>query len=1493
MASMSLQAAYDQARQWLESNDLDRATGLAEHILEHYPNNLEAYRILGEVYLANRQLDRAQEAFERVLRSDPENIPAHVGMGITYERQGKLDRAVAEFEQALEIKPDMAELRSQLLRLYTDAWGSEHAQLRLSRAGLARLYAKGHMLPQAISEFRQVIAEQPDRFDAMVALAETLWRDGQEDEAIALCRDILARRPESLKANLILGYLQMASGSPDGDRYWQAAQRMDPYHGVARALFETLPPGSDQQPEIEEWDEAAWRRRRAEELQEHVPATRQMEVIAPVGATSNADVSGGGWYSQPPPRPAAALTSPVDSDDFLASLLALDMPASPPASPPTPVTSDEDLGLDLDIDMAPFSLEDLDREDGTMRPAPAQPAPLLEDEPAIQPFSLADLGLSDEEIAGLESLDTPSPLSAQVEPPARQEQPPTREEQPLIEDEPTMQPFSLADLGLSDEEIAGLGIHEPSTPLPAQMEPPARQEQPPTREEQPLIEDEPTMQPFSLADLGLSDEEIAGLGIHEPSTPLPAQVEPPTRQEQPPAREEQPLIEDEPTIQPFSLADLGLSDEEIAGLESLEAPRPTPMEPRAIEPFSFDPPVTPRSSAAQPPAEDESDLDLPLDLQPFSFDELDLGDDSPSRGGLAGLPSALQPFSLEDTPKAPSQPQRPRVSGFSPEEPLESVAEEEDVIPDTRGYSWQQPSHKSQTGFSRPKREEREEPAGADASIFSKMKQRREAEPVEPPPELADVSLGEDEHLGLFSLDDIPLREDAEAATLASAAAHAEIAPAEQVQDVEAAPPSSQQPPPEVEDLDAALAAGQVQPFSLADLGLSDEEIAALGLGGTGDALAPQEVAPPAADTTPPAPPAPTGKVRELDLDLDDQFDFDTPAAAPPTPSPAASKEEEVDEGPLSTSELQPFSLADLGLSDEEIAALGLGPMSEPDEPVTSELGITEEELEGLDLGDLSWGQPAPVAEVPQASAPSEPHLQQPQVTSGDLVVDRLIALGRQQGYVDISDIIAGVEDPEAEAARIEEIGQRLHEANIEIRDGDEVIDMDAEYAEEEEFVAEIDEPSSGMPAPVAEEPTLTPFSLSELGLSDEEIAALGLGEVEAAPPQPPAQDEEPVLTPFSLSDLGLSDEEIAALGLGEDEQAAAPEAVAPGQPEAPAAPTPTQDEEPVLTPFSLSELGLTDEDVATLGLGEDVQAVAPAETPEAVPVVPAQDEEPALIPFSLSELGLSDEEIAALGMGEVEQAAAPEAALGEPDAPAAPVPVQDEEPVLTPFSLSDLGLSDEEIAAIGGGEFAAGAVERATPANVSGAEVPSGPPSVAIPPETPPMAADAGERQAEPVTPARSEQPTAPEAVVVSPPVTPVEERRPQAGAPVHPVAEPPASQEVAPTISDGSAGASTGNSEMDAYLRILEAEPQNHVLRLSVARAGVHTGMSDLAVQQYKQLIKYNAMLDEIVDDLHDLIAEVDDRKVLRRLHRTLGDVYSKQGRLREAITEYNWTA
>ena len=55
--------------------------------------------------------------------------------------------------------------------------------------------------------------------------------------------------------------------------------------------------------------------------------------------------------------------------------------------------------------------------------------------------------------------------------------------------------------------------------------------------------------------------------------------------------------------------------------------------------------------------------------------------------------------------------------------------------------------------------------------------------------------------------------------------------------------------------------------------------------------------------------------------------------------------------------------------------------------------------------------------------------------------------------------------------------------------------------------------------------------------------------------------------------------------------------------------------------------------------------------------------------------------------------------------------------------------------------------------------------------------------------------------------------------------------------------------NDILDNYLSLLEADPQNYALRLSVARVGGQIGMTDLAMQQYKQLIKRSELLDEVV--------------------------------------------
>ena len=1467
MATVSLQAAYDQARSFLEVNKVEQAIGVAQHILEYFPDNLEAHRILGEAYLAGRQFDQAEAAFGRVLHSDPENIPAHVGLGITYERQSKLDRAVGEFEQALEVRPDMPELRSQLLRLYTDVWGAEGATLRLSRPGLARLYAKGHMLPQAIQEFRSVIDEAPDRFDAWVGLAESLWRDGQTDVAAETCEEILAERPDVLKANLLLGYIRQAAGDPNGEPYWRFAQQLEPYQQVARALFEVMPDLPLADLEISAWDEQAWQSQRSREEQER-QAREQVATSTVVSVPAIGDDADffSGWGDESDGPLAIQPASPsdaIDNDDFLANLLALSSPI------------DDGSGVDLDSSsgITPFSFDDDFSAADLAMPAVADA------EPELTPLSLADLGLSEDEIALLGAEETGA--------------------------EPELTPFSLADLGLSEDEIALLGAEDadggPATSAAADAE--------------------PELTPFSLADLGLSEDEIALLGAEDTDAAL--DVAPSGSQ----------------TL-PFSLADLGLSPDEIAQLNAAADPAQTQDQP---EPFSFDDPfdlsIGPvadfdaSAPAAAPGAPDRSgdiaglapfdwsvgeDSTLPegvdfsgdnSGIQPFSLDDLDLSsvDDYGMVGG--GLPPSLQPFSMDD-PQASAAPREMPMPALDPDDSSE-----------TGGYSWQQPVGKQHTDFLRA--DSSAEPV--EGSIFSKLKQRASELPKEALPPLPPVSADGDDVAGYFSndADDVPLHEAVDRPSerftsgfrLPKEGVHETPAPAPAP--AVAAHAEPELTPFSLEDLglspeEIALLSGdaaapavaadaepELTPFSLEDLGLSPEEIALL----SGDAAAPPAAAKDAAatgdtivpgwsqgeepeltpfsledlglspeeiaslgqlsSTSPTAQPDESIDSDMFDFDMTDtstepeahtadmlgnevepfsfdDFDFDSGDATAASASPT------IDE---SVANIKPFSFDDFGLGDVEPAL--------PRDRGTRELSLTDDELAGLDLGEFESliggsGSAAPVSE--------------PDVVTGDLALDRLIMLGQRQGFVDLTDIISVVDDPEAEAERIEEIGWTLHRAGIEIRDGDEVIDMEdseSEADEEDSEIAELASRADAGPTALATlsdaEPELTPFSLEELGLSPEEIAALGLSENSPQAtftPAPPAvaADAEPELTPFSLEELGLSPEEIALLSSAA-EPAPAPAPVAP----APVTPAPVADAEPDLTPFSLEDLGLSPEEIAALSIVEEAPAasatgddlfsfdVAEARPVEkAVRTAPRIEEPPP--PPPTEDKGFTPEPLDSLdAIWDIPAPVAPAAAAS---APAAPQPAREKS--VSPARVVLPPLVERESTSRG---------ERREP---------------------PPRARD-DDRYARRTPPTRSHDDlyARREELAARTRDDRSGRRDTRSASPSRPAARQ----------SFGSF-VPTGDETLDEYLIQLDAETDNYGMALALARICAQTGRADLMAYTYKQLLRGSHALDAITEEVQELIDLVDDQAIEQQLYRVLGDALSKQGRLRDAMAAYNHT-
>jgi tetratricopeptide (TPR) repeat protein len=141
-------------------------------------------------------------------------MSAAYAQGIKLSSQGRHVEAIAQFEQALALQPDNTKVLFAL--------GNTASQLGL--AGPAEQF------------FRRVLALEPGRKEAIVNLANLLRAAGQYDAAIALLDPALAREPESPELLLTLGSAWREKGDfQQATTHYQAALTASPNYAPALA----------------------------------------------------------------------------------------------------------------------------------------------------------------------------------------------------------------------------------------------------------------------------------------------------------------------------------------------------------------------------------------------------------------------------------------------------------------------------------------------------------------------------------------------------------------------------------------------------------------------------------------------------------------------------------------------------------------------------------------------------------------------------------------------------------------------------------------------------------------------------------------------------------------------------------------------------------------------------------------------------------------------------------------------------------------------------------------------------------------------------------------------------------------------------------------------------------------------------------------------------------------------------------------------------------
>ncbi len=254
MAKIPLRKYTQEIDNLIERGEIEKAIAHAKNILRSYPKHIETYRLLGKAYLESQRYSEAVDILGRILSVLPDDFTAQIGMSIIREDEGNLDAAIWHMERAYEVQPFNPAVQEELRRLYGQRDGVEPPKIRLTRGALIRMYERGELYPQAIAETRAALAEDPQRIDLQVLLAQLYSKTGQKVEAIEVCSTLLSKLPYCYEAiRLLAQVLPGTSRAEDAQLFQQRLKALDPYAAFISPTTPTSEQVPDQAVSVEEF----------------------------------------------------------------------------------------------------------------------------------------------------------------------------------------------------------------------------------------------------------------------------------------------------------------------------------------------------------------------------------------------------------------------------------------------------------------------------------------------------------------------------------------------------------------------------------------------------------------------------------------------------------------------------------------------------------------------------------------------------------------------------------------------------------------------------------------------------------------------------------------------------------------------------------------------------------------------------------------------------------------------------------------------------------------------------------------------------------------------------------------------------------------------------------------------------------------------------------------------------------------------------------------
>src|SRR5439155_12141499 len=226
-----------------QKNDLAGAASVFREILKHHPDSAEARNNLGLVLLQGKDAAGAQVSLREALRLKPDYAEAHYNLGLALLQAGQRGAAIEHLARARQLDPQSDEIRRRLAAAYIEWRDPDRALAVLkSAAGAEEHYLSAsalllsRRLPEALSESRQALKQEPQEPRYLLQQARILLRLGQHPEALEILRQVNRIQPQWAEPYYSAGvgyYLLRRYG--DARRSLERALELDPRS--ERALF--------------------------------------------------------------------------------------------------------------------------------------------------------------------------------------------------------------------------------------------------------------------------------------------------------------------------------------------------------------------------------------------------------------------------------------------------------------------------------------------------------------------------------------------------------------------------------------------------------------------------------------------------------------------------------------------------------------------------------------------------------------------------------------------------------------------------------------------------------------------------------------------------------------------------------------------------------------------------------------------------------------------------------------------------------------------------------------------------------------------------------------------------------------------------------------------------------------------------------------------------------------------------------------------------------